>query len=172
MGTINYGTSNYITMGLNPLTAWDIENDAYLIEELKEEIEEYGGTLDEAIRTYCNDTNEQDYHNVTAELEKHSFYYFHVTIKSGYYEGFYVDIENNFPVCFDDYRERKEALKEVREIQNFLTGLANIGIVSVFPGWCTTYRNRKETLKDIRKAAQEMREEVRNTPTWRQYTAA
>lgn len=165
MGTINYGTSNYITMGLKPYNSDDFLNDADFMEYCKTE----GLNAEEEAQEYCVMYTDDDAENVENTLEKYSFYYFHVAIKNGYYEGFYIDIENNFPVFFDDYMERKEAIKEVREIQNFLTDLANIGIVSVYPGWCTKYADRLQTLKDIREATKEMRQEIRNTPTWRQY---
>ena len=78
-------------------------------------------------------------------------------------------MENNFPVFFDDYEEKKEALAEIREIEQYLKDNAGNGLVSVYPGWCTGYADYKQTLKDIRKAAKEMREDVKATPTYRTY---
>lgn len=135
MGTINYKTSNYITMATRPESIADYENDP-------------------------------------AILEKYSFYYFHIKIEPGYYEGFFVDIENNFSYFYDNAEQKREAYKETAEIKKFLEELAGCGIVSVFPGWSTTYRNYTETMKDIKKAIAEMRAEIKHTPTYRTLHAA
>ena len=66
MGAVNYGSSDYISIGLN--VSRDFEE--WEIEEIENDIE----TL----------------------LNEYNFYYFHVVIKPGYYEGFYIDIENNY----------------------------------------------------------------------------
>lgn len=170
MGTINYGTSNYITLGSKPLSPYDLENDPDFMEELKEG---YNLTEDEdtaeAINDYINIIEEDDRENLKSILNKYNFYYFHIAIKNGYYEGFYLDIESNFSIYFEDYAEKLEAQKEITSIKAFLIECAEIGLVSVWPGWCTTYHDYKTTLKHISNAVKEMREEVRNTPTWRQY---
>lgn len=169
MGTINYGKSDYITLGINPIDAWDVEHDESLMEELRHEVKEYGGTIDSEIQSYIEQTAEADYENAEAIFEKYDFCYYHIELKSGYYEGFYLDIENNYGLYYDDYEEKREALKEIREIEKMLIELAGCGMVSVWPGWVTKYRTYEETLKDIKEAAKEMRQEVRSTPTWRQY---
>lgn len=170
MGTINYGTSNYVTLGVKPLDPYDLERDADFIEELREG---YNLTEDEdtadAINDYISIVEEDDRENLKSILNKYSFYYFHIAIKSGYYEGYYLDIESNFSVYLEDYAEKLEAQKEITAIKAFLIECAGIGLVSVWPGWCTTYHDYKTTLKHINKAVKEMREEVRNTPTWRRY---
>ena len=170
MGSINYGTSNYITLGIQPQNVYDLENDADFIEELREG---YNLTEDEdptsAIYDYISIVEDDDRANLKSILNKYDFYYFHIQIKSGYYEGFYLDIENNFPIFFEDYTEKQEAQKEITAIKSFLIESAENGLVSVWPGWCTTYHDHKTTLDHINKAIKEMREEVRNTPTWRQY---
>ena len=169
MGTINYGTSDYITLGAKPESRFEWEQDKALMEELKDLAKEHGNTIDEEIEEQLWINMESDLDNARYELEKHSFYHFNVAIKYGYYEGFYIDIENNFPLFFDDYEEKKEALAEIREIEQYLKDNAGNGLVSVYPGWCTSYADYKQTLKDIRTAAREMREDVKNTPTWRTY---
>ena len=170
MGTINYGTSNYITLGHQPQSIYDLERDTDFIEELRED---YNIPEDEdisaAIMDYIYIIEEEDRQNLKNILKKYSFYYFHIAIKNGYYEGFYLDIESNFSIYFEDYAEKLEAQKEITAIKAFLIECAGIGLVSVWPGWCTTYHDYKTTLRHINKAVKEMREEVRNTPTWRQY---
>lgn len=172
MGTINYGTSDYITLGIEPLTEWDLEHDNGFMDEIRAEVEEYGGTIEDAIRDYIEGCNEDDYTNIQEELAKHSFYYFHITIKSGYYDGFYLDIESNNGIAFDSWQDKREAQKEITEIKQFLIACAGMGLREVWPGWCTKYNNYSHTINAINEAVKEMRAEVRTTPTWIQYERA
>ena len=134
MGAINYKTSDYITLALEP-----VDNE-FFEQDIREEVEKM--------------------------LDNYSFYYFHVVIKSGYYEGFSVDIENNFSIFFDDAEEKREAQKEITQIKAFLIDCMNNGLVSTVPSWCTAYKNIADTKADISKAIQDMRAEVSNTPTY------
>lgn len=169
MGTVNYKTSDYITLGIEPISAYDLERDPVFMEEITAEIEEYGGTIEEAIYDYIRDTEEEDQSNIENELNKHHFYYYHIKIEPGYYEGFSLDIESNFPVAFNDWTEKREAQKEITEIKQFLLACVDLGLCEVWPGWCTSYKDRPTTIKAINKAVKEMREEARQTPTWSQY---
>ena len=169
MGAVNYFTSDYITMGLKPYDVYDLEQDSEFMDEMREEVAEYGGTLDEAVYDYISRCYEDDYANIEAELAKHRFYYYHITIKPGYYEGFTLDIENNFPIAFNTWEDRKDAQKEITEIKAFLIDCAGMGLVRCSPGWCTGYSDNKDTIKAIGEAIREMRDEVRTTPTWSQY---
>lgn len=172
MGAVNYFTSSYITMGLKPYDTDDFTGDRDFMEELQREVDEYGGTLEESLNSYIQSCYEDDYTNIETELAKHGFYYFHVTIKPGYYEGFTLDIENNFPVAFDWWQEKRDAQKEITELKQFLVACAGMGLVACAPGWCTGYSDYKQTLQKINEAVKEMREEVKNTPTWLQYNRA
>ena len=89
----------------------------------------------------------------------------------GYYEGFTLNIENNFPVAFDSWEEKREVQKEITEIKKFLADCAGSGLVAVFPGWVTAYEDYRGTLREIESAIAEMRQEVRNTPTWKRYNS-
>ena len=169
MGTINYGTSDYITLGIEPLSAWGLEHDAGFMEEIRAEVEEYGGTIEGAIRDYIDGCAEEDYSNIQTELDKHSFYYFHIAIKPGYYDGFYLDIESNNGITFNSWQDKREAQKEITDIKQFLIACAGMGLCEVWPGWCTTYHDYNHTIKAINKAVKVMREEVKATPTWLQY---
>ncbi len=157
-------------MGINPPSACDLENDADFMEELRTG---YNLTEDEdtaeAINDYIYMIMDDDRANLDTLFDKYNFSYFHIAVSAGYYEGFYLDIENNNPVYFDDYAEKQEAQKEITQIKAFLTECAGIGLVSVWPGWCTTYHDYKTTLTHINKAIKEMRDEVRSTPTWKQF---
>lgn len=162
MGTINHKTSDYITMANYPIDPVDLENDTDFMDE-------YGET---AIYDYIQECAECDLENVEGILGKYDFYYFHVWIESGYYEGFSIQIENNFPIYFDCWEDKRDAQKEITQIKAFLFECADCEIVQCFPGWCTGYANREETIQGIKEAVQAMREEVKATPTWTQYERA
>ena len=172
MGAVNYFTSDYITMGLRPYDSLELENDLEFMEEMQTQVNEYGGTIENAITEYIEDCYNCDYENIKTELEKHNFYYYHIAIKPGYYEGFTLDIENNFPVALDRWEDRRDANKEITEIKQFLIACAGLGLVQCSPGWCTGYNDYKGTLKAIKAAIKEMRDELRTIPTWAQYNRA
>ena len=142
MGTINYNTSRYITIGINPD---DYNDENYVVNDIYDEIK--------------------------SVLNKYNFYFFNVCIVPGYYEGFSIDIDNNFSVCYDDYNEKREAQKEITQIKNFLIECVNCGLVACFPGWCMGYANYKETLQLIKEAIKEMRMEAKDIPTYKNYIA-
>ena len=169
MGAVNYFTSDYITMGLRPYDSWELEKDSEFMAEMQTQVNEYGGTIENAIAEYIEDCYNCDYENIQTELEKHNFYYYHITIKPGYYEGFTLDIENNYPVALDGWEDRRDANKEITEIKAFLIACAGLGLVVCFPGWCPKYGDYKNTLVTIGEAVKEMREEVKHIPTWKQY---
>lgn len=140
MGAVNYGTGDYITLGLN-------------VNQVYNELEQ----------NYRHD-------RADAIIDKYGFVYFHVVTKPGYYDGFYIEIENNFPVAFDWYQEKRNAQKEITQVKKCLLELCrDAKAVEIFPGWCTGYSTEAETRDAIKKAVQEMRDDVRGTPTWAQY---
>ena len=142
MGTINYKTSNYITLGYNTNNI-DYEDE------------------------FFNELIDDEYYNIKKLLENERFYYFHITLEPGYYEGFTIDIENNFSWCFDDYNEKMQASKELTQIKNFLFYIVeNFNINVVCPGWCTSYGDHKKTISEIKKAIKTMKSEIKNTPTY------
>lgn len=174
MGTINYGTSEYITMGIEPTDAASILADADFCEWLEEQgiepNDDLGSEAYERAADLAREYDEDDYYNTKRVLEDFErLTYYHITAKPGYYAGFYIDIEDNYGIAFDSWEDRREANKEVTKIKKLLLDLCDCGLCSVWPGWCTTYRDRAGTLEDIAEAVQEMRDSIRNKPTWRQY---
>ena len=172
MGTINYNTSDYITLSIQPYDYEDIK--AGIIDDINSGDYE-GITADmvtdnmvyDEIQEYynCDEMNAQGY------IDKYNLYYFHVAIEPGYYEGLSIDISNNFPVFFDNYTEKKEAQKEVTQLKKLLIDLAGCGYVETSPGWVMRYKDYKNTLNGIKKAIKEVRQEVATTPTYRDYEA-
>ena len=175
MGAINYCTSDYITLGIKPYNSDDYLNDLDYMNFIKEEYNVDLNNKEEVLnRVYEQITSDydDDYANVIDELNNHYFVYFHIALKPGYYEGFSIDIENNYGICYDDYTEKLEAQKEITEIKQFLLNCAGYGLVACQPGWCTGYCNYSETVKAIKAAIVAMRDEVRGTPTYNKLKAA
>lgn len=142
MGTINYKTSDFITLGYN---CDNIDYDD----------------------TYYHEIIQDYFDRAATARTRYDFYYFHVSIEPGYYEGFSIDIEHNFNYCYDNYCEKRAALKEITQIRKFLYECASdFECVAVFPGWCTGYSDYETTLQEIDEAIKEMRQAVKNTPTW------
>ena len=145
MGAINYYTSDFVTIGYN-LNFVDYEDDFY------------------------NDIISDYYYQVKYRLNREKFSIFTVELKPGYYEGFTIDLKLDY-FYFEDYIEKREAQKEITRIKNFLIECINdFECCAVFPGWCTTYLNYDESIKAVSEAVQEMREAVRSTPTYKNYT--
>ena len=172
MGTINYKTSDYITMGINPYDIDDFKQDKEYMECIREYFD--GGEIidSELDRIIYDDISEyynDDYSNAKHEIEKHNFRFYHVSLEYGYYEGVQLTIENNFSMCYNDYIDKMEAQKEITELCSMLEEIAGYGFVACFPGWCTRYSDYNGTLEEIKKAKEEMRQEARQTPTWLWY---
>ena len=144
MGAINYKISDYITLGYN-CNNIDYQDEYYF----------------DIINFY--------YDEIAGILRNEFFYYFNVKLAPGYYEGFSLDIDCNFSYCFDNWKEKAEAQKEITEIKNFLLKCINeYECCAVAPGWCTTYFSHDDTIKKLNDAIKEMRDHVASVPTWRQ----
>ena len=142
MGTINYKTSDYITLGYN---CNNIDYDDPFYSEMIQD----------------------DYDQTADTRARYDFYYFHVSIDPGYYDGFCIEIEHNFTYCYDNYEEKRAALREITQIKKFLLECVDVaGLCAVSPGWCTSYYDREETIIKIDAAIKEMRQTVKDTPTW------
>ena len=141
MGAINYKTSDFITLGYNTNNI-DYEEEFY------------------------NELINEEYEEIQYILDQKYFYYFLLKLEPGYYEGFTIDIEQNFPYCYSDYKEKIEALKEITQIKNFLLYIVNnFNINAVYPGWCTAYADYNKTIEEINAAISAMKTSVKNTPT-------
>lgn len=169
MGTINYFTSDYITLGIKPYDYSDFENDAEILQDAKEQAALNGTTVEDELCDTIQYYYECTYYNVSAELKKHYFHYFHIAIKPGYYEGFTIEIEFNYGICLDSWKDKRDAQKEITKIKKFLKTCTGMGMVACYPGWRTGYCDYKETLKEISRAIKEMQQVVKDTPTWNQY---
>jgi len=145
MGTINYKTSDYITMGIN------CDNNDY------EDLDVWQFEIDDLLEI------------VQDKIKAADISYYHVIAEYGYYEGFSVQIENNYGIAYDDYTDKAWAQKDVTKIKKLLLSFVDLGLVACFPGWGTTYYNEEKTREEIKRAISAMRNEIKNTPTWAQY---
>ena len=149
MGTVNYKTSEYITIGLEPFDS-----------------EDYMDDCGEVNYVAMNCDYDDMWDNIRCILDKYNFYYFHVTMEPGYYEGFSINIENNYDICYDSYTDKREAQKEVTQLKNFLLECVNNGLCEVWPGWCTSYKGYEESIKAICQAMKDLKARIKSIPTW------
>ena len=110
---------------------------------------------------------QDDFDKIAGILENEHFYYFHIALKPGYYEGFSIDIEFNMGYYFDCYQDKKDAQKEITRVKQFLIDCINeFNLRACSPGWCTKFYDYNESIERLKRAIKEMRETVNNTPTW------
>lgn len=128
MGAINYG-SNSILMNLGINTNL-IDYDNYAVEE--------------AIIREIFDEAEN-------EINSYNFNYYNIYLKCGYYEGFYLSIENTIDV-YDDENDRLCNLKELMQVRELLIKLCLLGMVSYTPGYCMSFKDYKNTIYEIEEA--------------------
>lgn len=175
MGAINYGTSKYITLGIRPYDEDGFLNDKDFMSDLENE---YGIDLenDDEVTAFIQETIDDYYiadrDNAQSYIDKENFEYFKVTVEHGYYEGVYINIEPLFPILWNDYHERKQALDELKAMRTLLTNISGCGFVSCYPFWVTGYDDYKETQRQIKQAIKDMRQDIMRTMTYRQYKAS
>lgn len=123
MGTINYGTSDIITLGLDVKKAIDLGFHQDFIYEKNHE---------------C--------------VKNYDFVYFNLTVKPGCHNGFYLDINKNFVVPFDSQDEKKQVLTELFTLKGLLIECTYRGLSVCIPGWCTTFFDYYKSLELINQA--------------------
>ena len=153
MGAINYGRSKYITLGYN----------TDVLYEEKEELE------DNDIYYDVDDTIYSQFEELEYIVGKYNFDYFDVKLKSGYYDGFYLEIKDNEYVYFDDMKEREDVLKEISVLKKLLLELIDNGLLVCYPWWVTKWLNDVESIKEVNKAIATIRKDIRKIPTYRTY---
>ena len=113
MGSINYGSSKFITLGIKPYDFEDTKK--YILENLCD-FEYFDGdpenVTDEEVYNEINVNYEADYENAACILKKYDFECLEVSIEPGYYEGLYIDIRFTW-LYFDDIQGKRSAQKEL-----------------------------------------------------------
>ena len=165
MGTVNYKTSDIITLGLRPYEPRDFELDPDFMEDTRKRCEENGCSLFDWIEGTINEYTEDDRQTAADIISKYRFEFFQVSIEPGYYEGFSVYISNDLPGEYWDADERQQALTDAANLGNMLKELVNTAcLVEVWPGWLTTYHDTDRTLQDIRKTIRGLIYDINDTP--------
>lgn len=151
MGTINYRTSKYITLGVN-------------VDDIRDSLEE--DVESDEIEYEFEFVLADMYDDISNKLNDYDFRYYNVGIEYGYYEGFSILIEDNEYLEYDD--EREDALKELEQLKEFLLYCANAGMVVCFPGWCTGYLDWEESIQRIQDTITERKQEIQSMKleTW------
>ena len=179
MGTINYGTSYYftdasgnrvqnsdITIGLIPCSNYSDEESGYT--EFLNNNDYTEDTFDRY--QYNMEQDESSMESIEGFLDNADIpFSFKVGIENGYYEGFYIKIEERLPWCFDDAREKANAQKDITALRKLLMGLLEQGLVVVYPGWCTGYASKAESRKEVRGFIRNLRRMVHDMDTLTTY---
>lgn len=144
MGTINFNTLTKI-------------NCLALVNEPETEEEQY----------FCDDKLEE----TQAELNKHNFYYFNLSINYGYYNGFCLKLEDNdTKYIYQDSKEKAEVLKELTAIKKVLLDIVKNGLLwGCYHSWAYNKLETAETIKQIKETIKELKAEVKASYT--EYTA-
>lgn len=129
MGAVNYGTSDYITIGFNLSLSTD---------------------SDEATAASV------DYYTHVAEtIDNLANEYFSVDICEGHYEGFYITITPNLYI--PDHEARQDAIAAAYHVCSLLKyAVRECCCCKVSPGWCTGYATESESIEAINIAYADM----------------
>ena len=168
MGTINYKTSDYITLGIKPYDKDDFikNNDPISALEIIEEAAVNGySSIDDYIYELIECYYDDDRTNAESYMRNYNFEYFSVSIDYGYYEGLYIDLSEEFPLFIDE-DERPDIISEVDDLKKLLSDLAGCGFVACFPGWCTGYSDYNGTMEEIETACNALKEKAETIKTW------
>ena len=154
MGTINYGTSKFITIGLNPDNFED-----YVDED---------GKVYEGSRYELMDDVRQWIENLFEESGVKDNSAYAVKIESGYYEGFYINITDEY-LYFDDEEDREEARQELENVFSFLNGAVDKGLCVVHPSWATSYLDYMQSKEELEEAYQAALIECSEKPDYKKF---
>lgn len=122
MGAINYGSSEYITIGFN-LSLFTDSDEAF----------------DIGVDYYAHVTEAVD--NLTNE-------YFSVDVCEGYYDGFYITITPDLYI--PDHEARQDAIAAAYHVCSLLKyAVRECCCCKVSPGWCTGYATETESIEAI-----------------------
>ena len=170
MPAANFGRSDYLTIALL-LKTEDFESDPYVQERAMEiwednnpDWEEEGlePDLDEIINDLVWDDMNESYRECMEETEEQisqlDLSYISVDIRSGYYEGIYLDITMDYTLYTAE--EREELYAEIGKFGEFLIELANTGWRTVYSSaYTTSMDDYDETCENIASAISEMIQE-------------
>lgn len=172
MGSINYHTSEYITLAIKPLEIDEVLQDPYFVEWAESiEMSFTGSNTVEALAMDRIYNDYQDIYNTAKNIiDEYNFEWYELHILPGYEEGYSIDVECCLPSHFDTCKDKKEAQKEVTQVKECLIRLVKEAcFCECFPSWSTDYSEEKDTIKGINAAIKLMRKEISITETERQW---
>lgn len=149
MGTINYCINKYITLGLNV--------SEYIKKYFCEKESNFG--IEYCLINYYDELQEI--------INKYNFEHFKIELRPGYYEGFYIYIDDYDYIFLDNTKEKNEFLKEITKLKKLLIELVENGLVACFPGWCTSYLSKEKSKKEIKEAIKQFKEDIKKIPTYK-----
>lgn len=171
MGAINYGSNNIIgSFGYSWINYFPSEED---IKQCREDYdlseEDY---TDEDIENRILDDSHDMMEEDMEEVRRHlcGYKYYDVKVEYGYYEGFYIDIDDKF-LYLDSYEQKKEMQKELTKLKKELTYvIENFGVRVCYPGWCTGWEKEiKDSLRELNVGIQEERKRIKELRTEKQF---
>lgn len=172
MGTINYG-SNKIIGSIGYCDSFcDLEKlkDYYMSEEAAAEMGldhpfDESEALEQA-RMELDFMQDDAYIELKAMLEKENFYFYDIEIEPGYYDGFYISIEDKY-YYLENYQEKLKMQKELTTISKFLQkAIKECNMRICYPGWCTGWEEEEEnSLKKLAMGIRAERERIKKIPT-------
>lgn len=152
MGSINYHTSEYITLAVKPLEIDEVLQDPYFVEWAESvEMSFTGSNTLEALAVDRIYNDYQDIYNTAKNIiDNYDFEWYELHVLPGYEEGYSINIECCLPGHFDTYQHKKEAQKEVTQVKECLIRLVKeCGFRECFPSWSTSYSDVKGTIKAL-----------------------
>ena len=166
MGAINYGKSHVLcTVGYYQEDPTDDEvnefmfyNDVTDFEEAKKMVEE---NYEEVSLDY--------YKDVRHLLQTLSLSYYAVSVEQGYYDGFYIDIQDRSRV-YNMEEERKEQMRELTGIRTILASIIiNYPMRVCYPHWSTNWEETiDKSIAALDKAVEEEKKRLttKKTELW------
>lgn len=173
MGAINYGTNKILCS----LGSYDISPDVdeETIKEYRKEFglseEEYSDSeIEEKIYDDNAEMVRYDMEVVENLLSKSKYEYFDVSVECGYYEGFYISIDEKY-IYLNTYQDRILMQKELTKLKNDLIYcIENYGVRVCYPGWCTGWEESiKDSIKELEASVKAERERIKKLRTEKQF---
>ena len=125
MGTINYGTSQFVTVAAPD---YDGNMEAY-------------NTLEDWVRDKLNQYN-FEYYDLDIEYGYYEGFYINIMKNDSFYFLDTLDAKETAPIIRNEIDSVIALLKE----------LCELGCCVVHPGWCTAYLNLEDSIKEIESA--------------------
>ena len=112
-----------------------------------------------------------NYEEVKNKLNNYNFYYFDIKIEAGYYEGFYLKLEEkNTKNIYKNTEEKNEVLKELTQIKKLLIDLVKNNFLNgIYPSWINTNLTTTQTIEEIKNIIKILKNEVIKSYTEKTY---